>query len=605
MFTLPDAYLLGYATYLLAIFLPGVGVGELLDVWPQGSTIMERLGYSFGIGLALDTLVLLVLTSGLSVAGLTLIGIGLNSIYFLLGLGAVAMAASAFYRHRIALIVRPTRADWILLFVMGALALMETLQFQKYPIFPEYQSADFGNHVRFAQSLISGAQTSIPAGILYFGVHFQLATALILVGGEPLVTLQRTMALLVVLSPMLFYLAAKSLFSRRLAGLVVAALYVFSATVWFVAVFNVGLYPNFFGILAVLFLLVAMVDLTLAVRSPRSWVVFLLALVMAYFSHYTTMTILPALLVLPLFQFFKDRRRVLAYLAPAAVAAIPGLIGAFIFPGLLQRALSLAEAGGGSLTGTTALSSTFQALPVLSNLALTVYDDVGFVFLLLFSAVCLYRGLSSGRILVLAPLVWLLALFAAAPLNISSWRFSYEAVIPLTLMGGAGISVLLPRLNRGSQRKRAWNNFVTVIVLAILLSPMVIGSWGTTATSDAVTDTANSAQAQQDIYTTMAWLKANTSASSGMLSATDWRFTYTNEVIGRPTDLPAAGGCFTDAQQAQRAALQANITYIIVTNVVTCSIPADPQLFLWNTMKPASNLTLAYSNSDVKVFEVV
>jgi hypothetical protein len=42
-----------------------------------------------------------------------------------------------------------------------------------------------------------------------------------------------------------------------------------------------------------------------------------------------------------------------------------------------------------------------------------------------------------------------------------------------------------------------------------------------------------------------------------------------------------------------------------VTLFVTCSLPPDPQLFLWNTLMPSSNLTLVYSNPDVKVFQVV
>jgi hypothetical protein len=601
---LPPANLLGYAIYLLTIFLPGIGLGELLNIWPRGSTLMERLAYSFGIGLAIDTVVFLILTSGLNVGGFVLKGISMNSIYLLLAIGTAFLLLSMLIRRRFNFPTKPNKVDVILLFVMFVIAIIELLHFSKYPIFPEYQSGDFGNHVKFVQWLTSGAETSIPRGILYFAVHYQLASALLLVGGEAFVTLRWTMALLVVLSPMLFYLAAKAIFGKRQPALVVAGLCAFSATVWFVGVFNSGLYPNFFGILAVLFLLVATVDVASSARSLRAWIIFILSLVMTYFAHYTVITILPALLILPLFQYFKDKKKVIGYLAPAVVAILPGIVGLAFFPNLLQTLISLAVSGGGSLIGSTTLSSAFQALPVLSNLALLVNDDVELFFLILFSFVCLYKSLQIRNILVLVPLVWMLALFVAAPLNISSWRFSYEAVIPLILMAGGGISMLLPRLNRGSPRKRARNNFITFLVLIILLTPFVIGSWGTTAVADALTNTSASKQAQEDVYSAMVWLKANTPANSHYLSATDWRFTFSDVIIGRTTAYPSLIGCFTDTREVQLAALQGNFTYIIVTKGVTCSIPPDPSLFLWNTLKPSSNLTLVYSNEDVKVFKI-
>lgn len=600
-----QAFVPGYAVYLLEIFLPGIGFGELLNLWPRDSTLTERLAYSFGLGLAVSTLVLLVRTSGLTVGGVTLRGMDLASVYFLVGLGLGALAVSVVWRRKLGIVVRPKRVDWVLLFIMAVLAAMELVYFLKYLIFPQYESVDFGAHVLLVQSLISGAQTSIPAGILYFGVHFQLASALLLVGGEPLVTLQRTMALLVVLSPLLFYLAAKSLFSRRLAGVIVAAVYAFSGTIWFIGVFNSGLFANFFGVLAALFLIVATLNVASSVKSVRGWLVFFLALVMAYFSHYTTMTLFPALLVLPFVQFFRDRKQAVGYLAPAVAAIAPGLVGLAVFPGLLTKVLNLAAAGGGQITGKTLLSAAFSGIPVLSFMTLEVFDDVGFVFLLVFAGVCLYRGVAGKKALIAVPLVWFVSLFVAAPANVSAWRFSYEAIIPLTLMAGYGVFSLLPLPRASTRRRRSGSHLAALVVLAILLAPLVATSFAEISMADAVTNTNVSADEQQEVYTAIYWLQANTPNSSTYLSATDWRFSYTDLIISRVTFAPAMGQCITDPQEAQRTALQNGAGYVIVTFGVTCSLPPDPQLYLWNTLRQSSNLTLVYSNSDVKVFKIV
>ena len=57
-------------------------------------------------------------------------------------------------------------------------SLLIVLYFQKYPIFPAYQSPDYAAHVQYAQGLVSGTSTSIPLGVLYYGVRFQLSRLL-------------------------------------------------------------------------------------------------------------------------------------------------------------------------------------------------------------------------------------------------------------------------------------------------------------------------------------------------------------------------------------------------------------------------------------------
>jgi len=196
---LPEPDLLGFILYLLEIFLPGLGFGELLHLWKKEDSILEKIGLAFGLGLSIDTIVLLIRTSNLG--GLK--GIDAYTLYGIILAGLIALVLS-FARQRNLRFPKPTRIDYFLIVLIVAQSLMLFLYFTKYPIFPEYQSQDYAIHVQLAQSLISGSTTSIPSGILYYGIHYQLASGLLFVGGEPLVTVRQTMAILVVLSPLLF-----------------------------------------------------------------------------------------------------------------------------------------------------------------------------------------------------------------------------------------------------------------------------------------------------------------------------------------------------------------------------------------------------------------
>ena len=138
-----------------------------------------RLAYSFGLGLALDTFVLVIRTSGLNSV---LVGIDQWTVYGTIAFGLVCLVASISIRRRITFLVKPRTLDFARLGVLVIQGVIILLYFEKYPIFPEYQSPDYVTHVQYAQSLISGSLTTIPDGILYFGIHLQLAVSLLLSG---------------------------------------------------------------------------------------------------------------------------------------------------------------------------------------------------------------------------------------------------------------------------------------------------------------------------------------------------------------------------------------------------------------------------------------
>ncbi len=597
---MPAPDYLGYVFYLLLIFVPGIGFGELLGVWRKEARLVEGLALAFGLGLAINTIVMAVRTSGFTLFGITLLGLDLPTMYFVIGIGVIAFFSSFLLKKRFSFPVKLGAPDLVLLLVILLQGAMVWLYFQKYPIFPEYQSQDYAAHVQFAQGLLSGSIVSIPNGILYFGVHYQLASALLFVGGEGLVTARITMAILVVLSPLLFYLASSKLLGNRWAGLLAAVIYSLSASVWFDSVFDSGLYANFFGILAVLLLLVSVVGLDSNITSPSAWVFFILALGMTYFSHYTAITLLPALFIVPLIHFLQRSKGALKYLAPPVFAVAPGGIALLAFPGLLSLVYSLAVSGGGGIRGGTTLSALLSSLPVMSYMALEVFSDTAFVVLFALAAVYVYRGVISKGPLLLIPLLWFVSLVVASPRDVSAWRFSFEALVPLTIMAGYGLYIALPKRDIVNRKKGSWKYTKLGLALLLLLSPILVSSWGQTLVADSTTDTTPYSNSQQNVYSAIYWLKDNTPSDSKYLSVSDWRFTYTDLFMGRTTDY----AFYSQPSSAVTAAQASGAGYIIVTNLVTESIPPDPSLFPWNNFHPSSNLTLIYSNDDVKVFKI-
>lgn len=566
-------------------------------------TLMQRIGIAFGIGIAFDTVVLAFRTSGISFGGVTLRGVDTGTLYLIIASGAVLLLASVIYRRKLLFATKPKASDGALAAMMAVLALVVWLIFEKYPVFPEFPHPDFQTHVEIAEGLVSGSVVTIPRGILYYGVHFQLASTLVFVGGEPFVTIQRTMGILVILSPLLVYLVAARIFASIGPGIVAAALYVFSGMVWFDSVFVSGLYANFFGLLVALFFIFVFLELADKIRSLQTWFLFGLVVAGAYFSHYTIITVLPAVLAVPVVLLLRSRLDYKRYLIPFVASVAPAGLVVAVRPRIVHFLLYLSQSSGGSLTGSTAISSALAFFPSLSYLALEVNDDIAFIFLFLFTVICIYRSASSKDALVFIPLVWFAALIIAAPQNTSAWRYSYEALVPLVLLASYGLFSVLPRLKiqrRRSGESNALGQYAKVgLVLALLLVPMVVGSWGTTSLSDAVTDTQIQAQSQQSVYSAIMWLKSNTPANSTYLSLTDWRFLYTYIFIGRNTTYQYFGS----EDQAIAYARQNGLGYIIVTYLTTISLPSGTQ-YPWTTYQASSNATLVYSNSDVEIFQV-
>jgi len=151
---------------------------------------------------------------------------------------------------------------------------------------------------------------------------------------------------------------------------------------------------------------------------------------------------------------------------------------------------------------------------------------------------------------------------------------------------------------------------LAVVILCIFGT--VYGSWG----QQMVAPVPQEAQYQGYVYNAMLWIKNNTAQNAVFLSVTDWRFVTIGLWLGRPAEygftsnLTAAFTTATQQQQDHAAPTGTNGTYVlppsymIITELVTQGLPANPSLYPWNTFAPGANLTLVYTNPDVKIFRL-
>ncbi|MDG6910712.1 MAG: hypothetical protein JRN08_10125 [Nitrososphaerota archaeon] len=116
-----------------------------------------------------------------------------------------------------------------------------------------------------------------------------------------------------------------------------------------------------------------------------------------------------------------------------------------------------------------------------------------------------------------------------------------RGVDPLTLYGIVAAGALMVLISAAMRRKFLFPAKTRVTdLLLVLLSPIVIGSWGTQSASDSTTVTAVIAQAQQSDYQAILWLGANTSGGASSQSPTTTISTPRSSSVARPTSSSSA-----------------------------------------------------------------
>jgi hypothetical protein len=385
------------------------------------------------------------------------------------------------------------------------------------------------------------------------------------------------------------------------------AVYSLSGTIWFNSVFTTGLYANFFGILAMLLFIAAFLAVADKIRSWEAWGVFFLGLVMLYFSHFSSATLFPALIIVPFAKMIEKRSDVMRYAIPTVIALFPAIVGYLAFSSFANGVLNLAAGGPALVVGGTPLSSALASVPLLSFMALETSDDVAFVILLVLLGVYVFRCVKDKQSQLFVPLAWILAIATVSVFATLPTRLAFSALLPFEMAAGFGLASVLPKapgpLTLKRRRKgatRRWHNLKTIVVLLVLLVPVVVNSWGQFAVGDSTTSTDDYAGAQRQVYTAMYWLKDNTPQNSTYLSVTDWRFEYTKLFFNRTGNVDAISG----SRAILFAARQQRDNYLIVTFFTTVGSSGSQLYSPWNAIQDSANFTLVYSNPDVKVFKL-
>ena len=607
--SLPVEFLPGYVVYLAAIFVPGYGLWEVLGRWKDDDTLADRLGFSFGVGIAVDTIVFALKTLGLGVGFLYGATIGL--VYFLILVGVAALGVSYARRRRFTGPPRFARDDLATVFFAAFVAAVIALYLGKFPIFP-YFNPDFLVHQVQATGLTLGTLSSVPRMLVYGAADYQLGMALLAVGGLPLATVRHTMALLTVLSPFFVYAVAKRLFASRRAALFAAAIFALSGTVWTPLVLNDGLYANFIGVLLELLLVVGFLDLSSGYRSPSVWLSSGVFLVAGYFSHYTAISTFGAFLFFSVALGLLRRPSARGHLLATAVFLAPGALGALVFHSTVTNILNISYNEFSSPGFTTYVSRLLSPIPSVAFIAVDVSNDPGFVALFALLALGLYWAYRSRSLPALLLGVWFFALLAVSPENGGAWRFGFEAVVPVILLAGYGLDSLLSRgpaavpkkVRLRAPKSQGFRRVGMVAVCLLFLVPIVYNGWAWSTAQNATVGTQQEAQVQSQLLQAMTWMGQNTPPTSLVLSVTDPRFIFARTVIDRITSDHYSASP-NDSISFARAHGE---SYIVVTrydvDTGNGTVVSDSQSLPWYTYPQSAGLTLVYKNGDVMIFEI-
>jgi len=598
--------LLGYLEFVALLFLPGVAFMELFRLGGD-LPFAERLGLAFGLSMAVDVLVLVFRTSGLLVGSQLMIGIFPGTLELVLGASLVVLAAAVALRRKVTFYVRPARYDLYVLGLVAAQALLVVAHFSKYPIFPQFQSVDFTQHVQITTDLQAGRLTMFPGGILYYGAHLLMGSLVALSGDLVLVATQYAMGMLAVFSPLLVFVAVSSLTESRRVGLIATLLYVSTGFVWFGSVFDAGLYANFYGILSILLLFALVPVVLMQPRSPGVWVALVLAVGSGYFSHYSYVTVIPALVALPIALFALERRVSLPALAIPAVLVIPGAVAVLLRPDLASLLVQFVQAqGGGNVAGDTSLSGYLAGWPVLRYVVVEIADDIGAIVSLALAALGVYVAVRSKNPAVWMLVVWLLAILVVAPFTEAAWRFSYMALVPITMIGALGIDSLVPNTEeralrqRSKMRGRRSDGRYRLGLLGVLFLLLVVNSWSWQLLGDALSNGGANNQTQHGVLMAMRWMNATTPRGSLVVSVTDSDYNYFQLLYGRASGYAP----LATPDQVVAASTSSGVpTYVVLTKVGTVTAPA-PSQNPFNLYPNDTLFQLQYNQSGVLVYKL-
>jgi hypothetical protein len=598
--------LFGYVEFVALLFLPGLAFMELFRVGADLS-FAERLGLAFGLSMAVDVLALAFRTSGVLVGSQLMVGIFPATLELMLGASLVVFAAAVVLHRRVTFYVKPERYDLYVLGLVLAQALLVVAHFSKYPIFPQFSSVDFTSHVQITTDLQAGRITMFPGGILYYGAHLLMGSLVALSGDLVLAVTQYAMGILTVFSPLLVYLAVGSLTASRRVGLVATLLYVSTGFVWFGSVFDAGLYANFYGVLSILLLFALVPVVMKQPRNPGVWVALVLAVGSGYFSHYSYVTVIPALVALPIVLLVMERKVSLPAVAIPLVVVVPGAVAALLRPDLVTLLVQFVQAsGGGNVLGDTAVSPYFAGWPVLRYIVVEVADDLGAIVTLLLAVLGVYVAARSKNPLVWMLIVWLLAILVVAPFSETAWRFSYMALVPVLMIAAVGFEWLVPKTEEKGMRQRSKMRARTdytryrLGLAGVVFLLLVVNSWSWQLLGDASSIASENNQTQNGVLAAMQWMNATTPRGSLVVSVTDSDYNYYQLLYNRESGYAPFA---TPDNVVAASAGSTEPTYVVMTKVGTVAL-TNASVNPFALYPNDTRFQLQYNQSGVLVYKL-
>ena len=454
-------------------------------------------------------------------------------------------------------------------------------------------------------------------------------------GGESLFLAREGMGLLALLSSFWVYAASRRIFENDKSAFACSLVWM-SGAVWFGMVFNSGLWPNFYGLLSVLFLTTIALhfveergeddnNFVFGTTKPQrslqinsSTLGFLLvlpfALTNAFLSHYTVLLFLPGLLVICV-----GRKRVAksAFLSFAII--LPIILGYFAFGNVAVNLLGFLQEGEGLPVRMHTQLAAVVPLPVLRFALMEITNDLASVImlaLLALSAVWLIKNREDTSAWL--PMLRFLTIFLAAPLNASAWRFSFVALLPLMLMAGSVASrpFIMPQIHTKSVRLGRWRNkdgqrLWSGIALFLLMG----GSWAANSALIILPNVELEVpKAQGEVYRAILWMKENVKpiqideeheSPRSILSVNDYFFTY-SETLGGPKAYYAPDYRIStiDSFQVTLLSYRLGTDIIVVAKLSTDGAPPELSSFRWTNESFRCQSCLIYETGYVKIFDL-
>lgn len=415
------------------------------------------------------------------------------------------------------------------------------------PYFPMFPSTDYLFHLNASQQYLNG-QIALTPVTYPPAVHFIIGTGMLLMGGEPIVAMQKTMMILGALAPLLFYAVALRTTGSGKVALGAAVLYL-PVGVWWYGLFTTGLYANVYANFVSLAILLFLVDYVKGV-SGNSILLFALVSIGLYISHFTVVILLAALWVMLPLILVKARSSAARYFYGLCILMVPALILVAAAPSIVSFVVSLMSApvSAGDIvvwpSGNLMAAQLGEVSVFLQFIYLSLHGEFLF-FLALISLVAAPLMVLKKRAPIWALMfpVWFLTTWVMSPSTLLTWRSAYYALTPLSFTIALGVSGVISVFkveklvrSRGAYMRATRDDAPSKLQIAGLVATIFLIFAGSVVAFSAV-DTFRSLEGSrrldEDVYGAIMWIREETPSGAVIVAVGDWRFNYFQDLTRR------------------------------------------------------------------------